>query len=276
MPAIFGVARSTTATGYEVAIDIGGMPIRLRTASRPFRRMLEERYAGFVNRSCPEPLFELEVDLVPPGRVAGGGDVRVRQESGRWSIERGDFRAEWEPALRRGWVRQSPNPHSIDSTLRIVHTLLLALEGGFLVHAASAVRDGRAVLFVGPSGAGKTTIARLAPENVTLLTDEISYVRLAKEYRAFGTPFTGELGRPGANSSAPIEALYVLEKDRGNRLEPMRVADGVRALLANILFFAQDPDLVTRVFQSACEFVARVPVYRLGFVPDATVWELIR
>ena len=165
---------------------------------------------------------------------------------------------------------------AFDSTLRIVHTLLLALEGGFLVHAASAVRDGRAVLFVGPSGAGKTTIARLAPENVTLLTDEISYVRLAKEYRAFGTPFTGELGRPGANSSAPIEALYVLEKDRGNRLEPMRVADGVRALLANILFFAQDPDLVTRVFQSACEFVARVPVYRLGFVPDATVWELIR
>jgi ABC-type iron transport system FetAB ATPase subunit len=71
--------------------------------------------------------------------------------------------------------------------LRILHTLLLAAEGGFLVHAASAVRNGRAFLFAGLSGAGKTTIAGLAPPDATLLTDEISYVRkLDDHYYAFG------------------------------------------------------------------------------------------
>lgn len=74
-------------------------------------------------------------------------------------------------------VRQTPNPYSIDSVLRILHSLVLAREGGFLVHAASAVRNGRAFLFSGISGAGKTTISRLAPADVRLLTDEISYVR---------------------------------------------------------------------------------------------------
>jgi hypothetical protein len=92
-------------------------------------------------------------------------------------MERGDFRAEWDPQCRRGWVRQSANPYAIDGVLRILHSLILAREGGFLVHAASAVRNGRAFLFSGVSGAGKTTISRLAPPDVVLLTDEISYVR---------------------------------------------------------------------------------------------------
>ena len=75
-----------------------------------------------------------------------------------------------------GSIRQSANPYSIDSVLRIVHTLLLARAGRFSLHASSAVRNGRAFLFAGVSGAGKTTIARLAPPDAMLLTDEISYV----------------------------------------------------------------------------------------------------
>jgi hypothetical protein len=109
--------------------------------------------------------------------VCDAEDVTVRRDAGRWVMERGDFRAEWDPQCRRGWVRQSANPYAIDGVLRILHSLILAREGGFLVHAASAVRNGRAFLFSGVSGAGKTTISRLAPPDVVLLTDEISYVR---------------------------------------------------------------------------------------------------
>ncbi len=92
-------------------------------------------------------------------------------------MRRGDFRAHWDPSAGRGHIRQSANPYSIDSVLRIVHTLILAREGGFLLHSAGAIRNGRAFLFSGVSGAGKTTISRLAPPDVTLLTDEVSYIR---------------------------------------------------------------------------------------------------
>lgn len=266
----------------EVVIEIGGLPIRLRSKDPAFIQLLEERYAGFVAHSSSLPggaRFELDVDLEPLGWTSMDPeeDVRVRWESGRWSMERGDFYAEWEPAAGRGYIRQTANPYSVDSVLRILHSLLLAEEGGFLVHAASAVRGGRAFLFAGLSGAGKTTIARLAPPDATLLTDEISYVRKQENgYYAFGTPFTGELARVGENLRAPIGAVYLLTKGPENRIEPVGLADAARALLENILFFANDAGLVKRVFQAACDFAARMPVERLGFVPDARVWELIR
>ena len=42
-----------------------------------------------------------------------------------------------------------------------------------------------------------------------------------------------------------------------------------------VLTSAQRAALVQAVFQSALDFVERVPVRRLTFVPDARVWEMI-
>ena len=195
-----------------------------------------------------------------------------------WNLTRGDFRAEWNPAERRGRIRQSMNPYSVDCVLRIVHTLALAKQGGFLVHAASAIRNGKAFLFSGISGAGKTTISRLAPADATLLTDEISYVRRAENgYVAYGTPFAGELAEPGENVQAPIETLFFLEQGPENRIEDVGSASvAARGLLRNILFFAHDAELVDQVFAAALDFVRRVAVKRLTFLPDERVWDLIR
>jgi hypothetical protein len=269
------VSELTTTIDRDIVIEIGGVPVRVRTGDPGFLHLLKRRYAGFVNRTRYAE-FEFDVDLTPPGDFGADDDVRVLQRSGRWSLERGDFHAEWDSASKSGNIRQSANPYSIDSILRIVHTLILSKQGGFLLHAASAVRNGRAFLFAGVSGAGKTTIARLAPGNATLLTDEISYVREHDGgYSAFGTPFTGELAKVGDNICAPIAALYLLAKGPKNRIEPLAHAEAGRALLTNILFFAEDAELVKLVFESACEFVGRVPIYRLTFVPDVRVWEMI-
>ncbi len=259
----------------DVVIEIGGLPIRLCVDDPAFIELLEERYAGFVI-SSGEANFEFKIDLAPPGRISPADDVRVLWDSGRWLMKRGDFHAEWDPSAACGRIRQTANPYSVDSVLRILHTLLLAREGGFLLHAAGAVRNARAFLFAGFSGAGKTTIARLAPPDATLLTDEISYVRRQQDqYYAFGTPFTGELARLGENLRVPIAAVYLLAKGPENKIEPLGPAGAARALLENILFFAQDPELVKLVFQAACDFVCRVPIRRLTFAPDARVWELI-
>lgn len=259
-----------------VAVQIGGIPILLRTDDREFRELLETRYAGFVNDSMDSPL-EFKIDLAEPrSTIEAGEDVRVRFHSGSWFLRRGDFRAEWDPRTCKGRIHQTRSPYAIDSVLRIVHTLILAKSGGFLVHAASAIRHGRAFLFAGISGAGKTTISRLAPPDAILLTDEISYVRKeGTTYLACGTPFAGELGKAGQNQSAPLVRLFLLEKGPECKTEAVPRGEAVRSLLRNILFFAEDGELVKRLFQSACEFVERVPVERLTFVPDQRVWQMV-
>jgi hypothetical protein len=265
---------ATQVERYSLVITIGAVSVRVNTADPDFLAMLEDRYAGFVSSEA-QAEFEFDVDLVPRSPVNADVDVSVKYRTGRWFMERGDFRAEWDPATQRGWIRQTANPYSIDAVLRIVHTLVLAKQGGFLLHSASAIRNGKACLFAGVSGAGKTTISRLAPPDATLLTDEISYVRKLDEgYVAYGTPFTGELAKLGENTSAPVAALYLLAKGE-NRIEPVAVADAGRELLANMLFFAENQEMVHLAFRAACDFVGRVPVYRLTFMPDARVWEMI-
>jgi hypothetical protein len=260
---------------YELVIQIGGIAIALQTIDAGMVSVLEKRYGAYIAPGVT-PDFVFRIQLVSSDVFDPEADAEVWLQGNEWHLLRGDFKAEWNPDTHQGTIRQSVNPYSIDSVLRIVHTLLLAREGGFLLHASSAVRNGKSFLFTGLSEAGKTTMVRNAPSDVSLLTDEASYVRrIGGSYQAYGTPFAGELGQPGKNISAPIQGLYFLKKASRNQIEPMDKAQAVRRLMRNILFFAEDKSLVQLVFESACAFVATVPVFELSFLPDQRVWELI-
>lgn len=244
------------------------------TADDPaFRQIVQRRYADFLNETS-HPSSEIFVTIVPG--TASDEDLSVTFKDGEWQLRRSDFDARWNPQTGRASARVVASPYAIDSLLRVMHTILLAREGGFLVHAASAIVNGRAYLFAGKSGAGKTTISRLAPPNASLLTDEISYVRRSGDsYTAYGTPFSGELAKPGENVSAPLHTLFLLEKGLQHETRPVSHAEALRSLLKNILFFSADPSQVQRVFEAASEFVCTVPVERLVFAPEKEVWELI-
>ena len=52
-------------------------------------------------------------------------------------------------------------------------------------------------------------------------------------------------------------------------------AEPLQSLMKNILFFADDENLVRMVFDTAAAFLEKTDVYRLSFKPDAEVWNLI-
>jgi hypothetical protein len=273
-PELLQSPRRLSPASQSVTVEIGDIPILLRPNDPKFCEVLEDRYAGFLNPDS-EPICQFDIQLDPKGRPSDE-DAQVTRQGNLWSFHRGDFRATWDARKGHGRIRQCPNPYSIDTVLRITHSLVLAPEGGFLVHAASAIRGGRGYLFAGVSGAGKTTMARLAPPDATVLTDEISYVRhIGNTYKAYGTPFAGELARVGANTSAPLQTLYLLVQGPANSIKPVSKIDAARALMRHVLFFAEEKEMVARVFDSVLEFVSRVEVAQLVFTPDARAWELI-
>ena len=116
-------------------------------------------------------------------------------------------------------------PHPLDQLLFLAP---LAHTNGLLLHASGAVIDGKAFVFAGHSGDGKTTLSRLlAAEGLELLSDErIALRREGESFRAYGTPWPGE-GDVVSSSSYPLAGVFLLKK--GDR---HRVHEGRPSLLA--------------------------------------------
>ncbi|MGH9685108.1 MAG: hypothetical protein ACRD4S_16030 [Candidatus Acidiferrales bacterium] len=165
--------------------------------------------------------------------------------------------------------------YALDSLLRILLTTVLLPERGFLLHAASVVRDGQAHIFFGRSGAGKSTISSLSPKG-SVLTDEISLLRYSGgAWQAYGTPFWGEFRADGINRRYPIAGIYSLIQASEDRVVPVPPKEIVRALLPCVLFFNSEPKANDALLQTIVGFARQVPCYRLHFRRDASFWEVI-
>jgi len=261
---------------FPLTVEVGGLPIRLSSQDPEYIRVLERRFQGFVVNAS-QPLLRLDLELATPAALDPDDEVTVRLDGPRWRIERSDCQATLDVESGRGIIRQPPHPYATDTVLRILHSLLLAPRGGVLLHASSVIRHGRAFVFFGRSGAGKSTLVGMAPPDATVLSEEISYVRLQHGvYLGCGTPFTGELNRRGDNADAPLAGLFHLAQGADDRIEALSRGDALRLLLQCVLCFAGDASVTKQVFFGACDLVDRVPVQRLVFRRDPRVWELIR
>ena len=259
----------------SLLITIGDLPVLIQTQSPELMTGLRRRFEGFTDAGSTAPVLRLQIEVGSSGR-SFGKPITVRRAGNRYQIARDDFTAELSLDLGTGVVRQLPMEWITDTVLRAAHTLLLARVGGFLLHASSILRDGTSQVFTGLSGAGKTTIASLRPSNSLLLSDEISYIRERDGcFIAFGTPFYGELARPGDNVSAPVSALYFLEKGHSNATAPMPVRECARRFMRNVLFFSPEREMAAAVFATACRFMETVPCRRLTFSPDPSVFEVL-
>jgi hypothetical protein len=166
--------------------------------------------------------------------------------------------------------RHYPLAYPLDEVI-FLHRL--AREGGMLLHACGVARGREALLFSGPSGAGKTTIARLmqAIPDVRVLSDDRIAIRPTESgFRAYGTPWHGEAPLSLADS-APLRAIHLIHHASAVEVERLEGAAGAAAVLGNA--FAPVHDLVSaeRSLELAAELAARVPILRLGFPKDGRV-----
>ena len=119
---------------HERFIEIGGMPILVRTDSPEFFEHACASATPVSSTHGPRgPLFTFDVEIVPPAKITDEEDLSVglRARGGPLDHRARRLSRRMEPGARRGWVRQSANPYAIDAVLRILHSLILAGEGGF-------------------------------------------------------------------------------------------------------------------------------------------------
>src|SRR5215471_272128 len=121
----------------KIAIKIGVTALVLCTSDEKLAEMLRRRYNGFLTEA-ESVTAKFEIESHDRGQINSEEEVAVRWMNDQWIIERGDFRVCWSPRRGEGRIRQATSPFATDSALRIIHSLVLAAEGGFLLHAASA------------------------------------------------------------------------------------------------------------------------------------------
>lgn len=161
--------------------------------------------------------------------------------------------------------------------LRLVYAVLGYRAGGFLLHSAGVVRAGVASLFIGPSGSGKTTVANLSSDDSVLNDDLIMVLPEPPRWMAFSTPFWNHgKGKNAHPISATLESIYRLVKDRDNRVEPVTKGEAMAELIACIPVLPGAHIFSAGLFQRCSKLLDDVPFYRLHFLPDSSLWDVIR
>jgi hypothetical protein len=144
---------------------------------------------------------------------------------------------------------------------------------GVELHACGvADARGRGLLFLGHSGAGKSTTARLwkAVRGATVLSDDrIILRRDVQGFRIHGTPWHGEAG-VAAPGSAPLRRVYFLEHAPANEFVPLASGRAAAEMLARSFVPFHSATALEFTLQLLAAVVEHVPCRVFRFLPNAT------
>lgn len=154
----------------------------------------------------------------------------------------------------------------------------ILLGNGMVFHASGLDDNGRAIVFVGHSGAGKSTQLDFwmqEPGVVGMNDDRIAVRIWPDRVVAYGTPWGGT-SNIARNHEAPLAALVLLEQAPENTIERLSAVDAAPLLLPRSYLPFWDPELMGRLTDCLSELLTRVPVFRLRCRREAATIPLVR
>lgn len=294
-PDLFPARLSGEGWGREsLTIDFVGGPYRFEDLGELQAAAVRERFAVLISRAEDAPTMITRVLRSPPE------DFREIDTRG-WSYTI-DLRYETEIVRFAGWrlmaglrvgaggtetaegalwtaVDRSPDFEGVfENYFRVATAYRLLTTGGTLLHSAAVVRNGGAYLFLGRSGQGKSTVARLSlDEGCAVLSDDCNAVLVESGTpRVERLPFAGDLGQTvELGGGLPLRAIVSLRQSDRTRLAPQPRAQAFARLLACTPYVNSDPERQAQLLPILEGLLARAPAYELEFTLDGGFWPLL-
>jgi hypothetical protein len=154
-----------------------------------------------------------------------------------------------------------------------------------LAHSCGVLRDGQALVFAGPSEAGKTTVARLCGEHDgEVINDEMLLIsRPTSNGNSINVQSVPIIGRfpPQRSVTAPLRCILLLKKSSKTTVRCLERVEAYLRFLRQIITpaYIGQPDVRTVLSLMAAfsdEVTGTTPVYELEFTLDGEpLWQVI-
>lgn len=171
------------------------------------------------------------------------------------------------------------NLHSLTllPTDQILIARILADRDGCYLHSCGVNLEGKGLLFVGHSEAGKSTMATLLKGKAEILCDDRMIIRRWPQgFKIYGTWSHGDVSDISA-SRAPLKAIMFLKKSDENRLIPLKDKKGIsKRLLSCLIRPFVSVDWWDKTLTLIEKISNEVPCYVLEFDRSGKVIDLLK
>lgn len=252
--------------------NIGTHKIQISLNSGSFTNFIQRTYQ--INSDQPNPDMELTIHQ-GYGTSFVDYQVEITKEPRKIRYRRADYLIEADSDYRRAIIHAHDDFALKHAMTNLYSAFIVYHQWGLLIHSSCVVESGKAHIFAGQSGAGKSTAARLS-EPRQLLSDEATLVQITPtEVIVHNSPFRSEITTCGDSEKAPLISIQLLHQALQNHRIQIRKPDALIQLMDKVFYWAHDPEETKVILQLLRTLVDQVPVYELYFKKDNTFWELI-
>ena len=213
---------------------------------------------------CVQPMFQSTreycrpylSDKAPDFTVTGTPEDLVFQQAllEQEAIEEGlKIRIFKDPFLERATIQRRVADRLLD-------------RDTLMFHGSTVAVDGKAYLFTGPCGTGKSTHTRLWRElfgqRAIMVNDDMPFLQVTAEgVLAYGSPWNGKHGL-SANVCVPLQGICFLQRGTENQIHPITPAQGKDALRRQ-MHTPTDATLHSKALSLADRLAEVVPLWQM-------------
>ena len=166
----------------------------------------------------------------------------------------------------------------MSSAIRTACEAGMTMRDGMPLHAAMVEKDGYGVVFLGPSGMGKSTQAKLWVEHQGadfIIGDRPGLRRINGRWIGYGMPWDGKDGIR-QQKQVPIRALISLEQAPENSIHRLTKQEAMIVLLNQVMMPMWDDAAMALLTPLMGQLATEIPFYHLKNLPNKEATELTR